>query len=213
MKIKTPLFDIKIDIIFLIVMFIFFLYSKVRVFLSSFFICYLFIIFHEAAHMFVATLCGKEIETFNIGVFGVNINFKREHYNLENEYTFDKRGLVQNILIFIVGPISNLILALIFKDVKIIYDINMFLCILNLVPIYPLDGYNILKNLLLFKVNYSKTLNIINILNYILLFILFLYSIFILIKLYNPSLILFLIYLIILKISYRKNNNIAKYYN
>ena len=163
--------------------------------------------------MFVATLCGKEIETFNIGVFGVNINFKREHYNLENEYTFDKRGLVQNILIFIVGPISNLILALIFKDVKIIYDINMFLCILNLVPIYPLDGYNILKNLLLFKVNYSKTLNIINILNYILLFILFLYSIFILIKLYNPSLILFLIYLIILKISYRKNNNIAKYYN
>lgn len=163
--------------------------------------------------MFVATLCGKEIETFNIGVFGVNINFKIKHYNIENKYEFNKRNLVQNILIFIIGPISNFILALIFKDIKIIYDINMFLCILNLVPIYPLDGYNILKNLLLFKVNYSKTLNIINIFNYILLFILFLYSIVILIKIYNPSLILFLIYLIILKISYRKNNNIAKYYN
>ena len=65
MKIKTPFFDIKIDIIFIIIMFIFLFSNNIRSFLSSYLICYLFIVFHESSHMFVATLFGKEIEIFN----------------------------------------------------------------------------------------------------------------------------------------------------
>ena len=98
MKIKTPLFDIKIDILFLIVMFIFLLYSKVRIFFSSFFICYLFIVFHEASHMLVASIFGKSIESFNISLFGVSITFKKEHYSISNKITdkFDltPRGII-----------------------------------------------------------------------------------------------------------------------
>ena len=65
MKIKTPFFDIKIDIIFIIIMFIFLFSNNIRSFLSSYLICYLFIVFHESSHMFVATLFEKEIEIFN----------------------------------------------------------------------------------------------------------------------------------------------------
>ena len=86
MKIKTPFFDIKIDIIFIIIMFIFLFSNNIRSFLSSYLICYLFIVFHESSHMFVATLFEKEIEIFNIGLFGVNIVFKKLHYNLEEIY-------------------------------------------------------------------------------------------------------------------------------
>lgn len=211
MKIKTPLFDIKIDILFLIVMFIFLLYSKLRMFFSSFFVCYLFIVFHEASHMFVASIFGKSVETFNISLFGVSVTFKKEHYSISNK-KIDKTIYIKDILVYMAGPISNLILAIIFKNIKIVFDINLFLCILNIIPIYPLDGYNILKNMLLFKYDGKKVERIINVFNYIFFIILFILGVISIIILYNPSLILFLIYILIIKNSYIKSKNKLKYY-
>lgn len=211
MKIKTPLFDIKIDILFLIVMFIFLLYSKVRIFFSSFFICYLFIVFHEASHMLVASIFGKSIESFNISLFGVSITFKREHYSISNKIT-DRGTCIKNILIYLAGPVSNFILAIIFEKIKIVFDINLFLCVVNLIPIYPLDGYNILKNILLFKYDEEKIEKIISIINYIFLIVLFILGTLSIIVLYNPSLILFLIYILIIKNNHIKCKNRLKYY-
>lgn len=211
MKIKTPLFDIKIDILFLIVMFIFLLYSKVRMFFSSFFVCYLFIVFHEASHMLVASIFGKSIESFNICLFGVSITFKSEHYSISNKIT-DRGTCIKNILIYLAGPVSNFILAIIFEKIKIVFDINLFLCVVNLIPIYPLDGYNILKNILLFKYDEEKIEKIINIINYIFFIVLFVFGGVSIIVLYNPSLILFLIYILIIKNNHIKCKNRLKYY-
>ena len=211
MKIKAPLFDIKIDILFLIVMFIFLLYSKVRIFFSSFFICYLFIVFHEASHMLVASIFGKSIESFNISLFGVSITFKREHYSISNKIT-DRGTCIKNILIYLAGPVSNFILAIIFEKIKIVFDINLFLCVVNLIPIYPLDGYNILKNILLFKYDEEKIEKIINIINYIFFIVLFILGALSIIVLYNPSLILFLIYILLIKNNHIKCKNRLKYY-
>lgn len=211
MKIKTPFFDIKIDILFLIVMFIFLLYSKIRVFLESYFICYLFIIFHETSHMFIATTIGKSIETFNVSIFGVSITLKKERYNIKNNI-INKKIYIKDIIMYIAGPMSNFILALIFHNIKIVFDINIFLGILNLIPIYPLDGYNILRNLLLIKFQNNKVDRIINIINYILFIMFFLFGIISMILFCNPSLILFLIYLIILKNSNIKVKKMSKKY-
>ena len=124
MKIKTPLFNIKIDILFIVVMFIFFLSTKLRDFFSSFFICYMFIIFHEASHMLVGTILGKSIDTFNIGLFGVSITFCKKRYEIK-KYT-NKKEHLREILIYIAGPLANFILAIIFKNIRIIFDINIF---------------------------------------------------------------------------------------
>ena len=94
-----------------------------------------------------------------------------------------------------------------------VYDINIFLCILNLVPVYPLDGYNIFKNILLLKLDERNTEKIINIISYIVFLILFICGILIFILLYNPSFVLFLIYLVILKLSYKNSKKHTKYYN
>lgn len=211
MKIKTPLFDIKIDILFLIVMFIFLLYSKLRIFFSSFFVCYLFIVFHEASHMLVASIFGKSIESFNISLFGVSITFKKEHYSVSNKIT-DRGTCIKNILIYLAGPVSNFILAIVFEDIKIVFDINLFLGVVNLIPIYPLDGYNILNNILLFKYDEEKIEKIISIINYIFFIVLFVLGGVCVIVLYNPSLILFLIYILIIKSNHIKCKNRLKYY-
>ena len=154
----------------------------------------------------------REIEIFNIGLFGVNIVFKKLHYNLEENY-LSKKYLIRDIFIFLAGPLSNLVLAIIFKNIKVVYDINIFLCILNLIPVYPLDGYNIFKNLLLLKLDERNSDKIINIISYIVFLILFICGILIFILLYNPSFVLFLLYLVILKFSYKNSKKHTKYYN
>lgn len=210
MKIKTPLFNIKIDILFIIAMFIFYLSSNLRVFFSSYFVCYIFIIFHEACHMFVGTILGKSIDIFNISIFGVSVSFSRTRYEINNKNNINE--YIREIIIYIAGPLSNFILAIIFNDIKFIFDINIFLGILNLIPIYPLDGYNILRNLLLINFEEYKVEKLINLINYIFFTLFFLIGIFNLIIIYNPSLILFLIYLLIIKNSNIKCINNTKFY-
>ena len=212
MKIKTPLFFIKIDILFIIAIFIFLISSKAKKILNYFVICYLFIVFHEASHMFVGVILGKEIEIFNIGLFGVNVSFKSNHYekNLKKEC---RKDIINDIIIYIAGPFSNFMLAIAFFKIKLVFDMNIFLGILNLIPIYPLDGYNIFKSSLkLINCKEKEITKIVNIVNYFLFFILFLFGLGILYILYNPSLILFLIYLILLKNTSLKYINKSKYY-
>ena len=212
MKIKTPLFDIKIDIIFLIFMFIFFISSRVRNYFNSFIICYLFIVFHESSHMLVGALLGKEIDNLNIGIFGVNVSFRNNHYEKYLQIE-TKKEIINNILMYIAGPISNFILAFVFYKIKIVFEINIFLGILNLIPIFPLDGYNILKSILKLWINNDNLiLKVINIVNYALLCCLLIIAIAMVFKLYNPSLFLFLIYLIILKSVNLKHRNKTRYY-
>lgn len=212
MKIKTPLFNIKIDIIFVIFMFIFFISSRARSYFNSFFICYLFIVFHESSHMLVGALLGREIDTLNIGLLGVNVSFKYNHYEkcLKRK---TKKGIVSNILIYIVGPISNFILAIIFNNNRFVFEINVFLGILNLVPIFPLDGYNILENVLKLGIDRDNLIyNIMNAINYIVIFILLVIGICMIFLSYNPSLFIFLLYLIIIKSANSRRRNKTRYY-
>lgn len=209
MKIKTPLFNIKIDILFIVVMFVFFLSPKLIKFFSSFFICYLFIIFHEASHMLIATILGKDIDTFYISLFGVSVCFKKNKYEIKKKV---KKDYLKESLIYIAGPLSNFLLATIFKNIRMIFDINVFLGILNLIPIYPLDGYNILKNILLIKIKKDRVERIINLFNFLFLIALLIIGIICLVLLDNPSLIIFLIYLLIIENTNIKYKINTKYY-
>lgn len=212
MKIKTPFFYIKIDVLFIIVLFIFFLSKELRKILQYFFVCYLFIVFHELSHMLIASIFGRKVDCFNITLFGVNISFDKEHYIIK-EKIINKKEYICNILIYLAGPISNFLLAVIFKNIRFVSDINIFLGILNLIPIYPLDGYNIIENVLkLFNSNIKNIKNIINVINYVFFVIFAFIGMITLVLFLNPSLILFLLYLIILKSSYSYSENSTKYY-
>lgn len=209
MTIKTPLFNIKIDILFIVAMFIFFLYPNLRLFLSSFLICYMFIIFHEASHMLIGTILGKSIDTFKISLFGVSVSFCKKHYEVKKN--IKKEEFIKEIFIYIAGPLSNFILAIIFKNIRLVFDINIFLGFLNLIPVYPLDGYNILKNFLLIRFKETNVEKVIIFSNCIFFLVLFILGIICLVVIYNPSLILFLIYLLIIKNSDIKYKNKTRF--
>ncbi|HCX63539.1 MAG TPA: hypothetical protein DHU59_14035 [Clostridiales bacterium] len=94
---------------------------------------------HETAHLLSAILLKIKFHKVKITLFGFNLNA-----DLENLM------FVKKLVLFLSGPLINFCLYFIFVDT--VYEhfanMNIFLCIVNLIPIVPLDGGNICKSVL-----------------------------------------------------------------
>lgn len=150
------------------------------------------ILIHEIAHIMVAKIFKIKLKNLRVSIFGASLEIEKKIRNKK----------IKKILMYLAGPISNLILAILIQyanineeeKIKIIYT-NLSLCIFNLLPIMPLDGGNILKEILKIKlnnINSNKTILAISKIN---LFILtFVYSIAIL-KIKNITVFFLILYL------------------
>ncbi len=199
MKLKIKEFIVYIEETFVIVVFLSIFFSSVREYFENYFMCYLFIIFHELSHMFVASLFGIKTNKINIHISGLSINLNNRN-----------SGELKWLFIFLAGPIANVILAVLFKSVSLVYTVNLVLAIINLVPIYPLDGYNILKILLnsMKMKNIEKAQDMIQIMIMISIGILGIYQV---IFLHNPSVILMFFYIFIQTSNLRKHCDSGMY--
>lgn len=199
MKIKTSFFLIDLDILLVLVTLITIFSDIVKTYLSGFYLCYLFILFHELSHMFVGAIFGFDIDQIKLSLSGVNVKFNK---NITTEFN------IKNILIYVAGPLSNYILALIFRKNELIFSTNIFLGTLNLLPIYPLDGYNILKIILLRLKDKEGIIDVISSFFYFFLFGIGLYQTIIY---FNPSILIFLFYLFLIKTNHNKNKKRRNY--
>lgn len=122
--------NIKVDLYLFVSMIILLLFHQIVPFLTF----YVFVILHELAHTLMAVLLRIPVKELNFLPFGVNAKFE-----------FGKH-LVREILVAIAGPLFSFFVAYYFPAYRVE---NTFICVMNLLPIYPLDGGRILKNLLL----------------------------------------------------------------
>ena len=211
MKLKFSKVNIEFEIVFIIVFLVFIFSNTIRKILFSFYMCYLFIIFHELAHLTITLLFGKEIENFKFSLSGVCIELKKKRFDLKGNKRLKKEN-IEEINLYLAGPISNIILAYIFNNNKMICEINIAFAIINLLPIFPLDGYNILDNLLeLFSMRLKKREVILEILSNILIFILFFVGIVQLLFLFNPSIIMFSFYVFLIQFNNKKRQKFTNY--
>ena len=150
------------------------------------------ILIHEIAHIMVAKIFKIKLKNLRVSIFGASLEIEKKIRNKK----------IKKILMYLAGPISNLILAILIQyanineeeKIKIIYT-NLSLCIFNLLPIIPLDGGNILKEILKIKLNNINSNKIILAISKINLFILtFVYSIAIL-KIKNITVFFLILYL------------------
>lgn len=208
MKIKTSIINIEIEYLLFIVILISIFSIHFRIYMKLYFIYYLFIVFHELSHVFIAAILGKKVYQLKFSLAGAcavfNDNFE------ENSL----KQIIINIIVYFAGPISNFLFAFFFKENQMIFEINLFLFFVNLLPIFPLDGFKILKNLLyLFKYKKIIKFNIekfIKILQWLLLFFLFSVSILQIIKYYNPTILIFLMYIYIINKEEKEKINVGK---
>ncbi len=142
---------------------------------SFFLVSYFSMFLHELGHLTAALLIGLKPSRISLHPFGVNLRLKSTFvYSLADE-----------IILYISGPLVNIILALIFNTVfhnTYAFSVNIALFITNILPIIPLDGGNILKKVISFKAGETIASYIIRISSFLIGTIIFLtgvYSVYI----------------------------------
>lgn len=188
MKFKVGKLTIYIEYTFIALIIIMLLFGTIRQYFENYCICFLFIIFHESAHVFIASLFGVECTKINVRVCGLNAVFKPK-----------SKLSIFWLYVLLAGPIANCILALIFSNISIVREVNLALAIINLLPISPLDGYSICSLLLSFILPEYKVKMILKLLKYTVLLLLFILAILVFILSKNPSVLLFVLYVVTLR--------------
>lgn len=178
--------EINLKIIFIIILF--FLIDN----LSTYGIFIIFILIHELAHLVVGILIGGKPKKMTISPFGMSLEF----------YSYGKNKIFYKILFFSSGPLINLVIALLFNFlynkndlIQIIIYINVAIGIFNLLPILPLDGGKLLREIAKGIVGFEKANKfIIYFSKIVLMCITFIYAILI-VKVKNIMILLLILYL------------------
>ena len=197
MKLKIKEFNIYLDETILVVGFLCLFFVSIREYFENYFICYLFIVFHEFAHIFIASLFGVKITKLSIRISGLNINLNN----------YNRQG-IKWLIIFLAGPVSNISLAILLKNIPMVYTINLALAIINLIPIYPLDGYSVFEIILSgFTIKQKSKEKIQNCTEIMVIILLVTVGIYQVVILRNLSIILMVFYIIIQSSNLRNNSD------
>lgn len=123
---------------------------------------YLSAFIHEISHIISGYILGYKLECFSAHMCGFCAKFRG----------FERPPFLKEVIISASGPLANLIIMTVFsllKDTFIISEhiikINLFLFIINVIPVMPLDGGRILYAFLKSEFSAKKAKKIINIIS------------------------------------------------
>lgn len=110
------------------------------------------IIVHELGHIVSGMIMNWQIEKIIILPFGGITIFN----------TKINKNIFEEIIVALTGPLFQIIFFILFEN-YLIKELHYFILLFNLLPIYPLDGYKILKNIiyLLIPFKYANILTLI----------------------------------------------------
>lgn len=135
----------------------------------------LFALIHEVTHLICGIVMGFKPETLRIMPLGFSIEFKTIVQDYNKKVFKSNIVAVKEIIIALAGPVINLAIAIIGiilnVNINIVYS-NLLIFLFNLIPIYPLDGGRILKNILKICYGNRKANEYINLVMNVLLVIL-----------------------------------------
>ncbi len=133
-------------------------------YIKYFLIVYSAMLLHETAHLVAALWIGLRVSHITLYPFGVNLKLK-------NKMVY---SVVDDVILYISGPLINIILSLISllvytkyprEEIYLFYINNIALFAVNMLPAMPLDGGMILKKILTSKFGYDNTKIIMGILS------------------------------------------------
>ena len=147
--------SIKLDLKIFLFLFLFLLTSQLEMYL----LLMLFAIIHELGHLAAGLILKFKPEEIKLTPVGLQIQFKvsDEEYKLNNVKSYT----IKKAIIALAGPLTNFIIATImiaiaqinidlqytYKFSLIVYS-NLLIAMFNLIPIYPMDGGRVVKEIL-----------------------------------------------------------------
>ncbi len=147
--------QIKVDL----KIFLFFLIFLVTKRIKIYGILMLFALIHELGHLVCGLILGFKPENMSILPYGLKIRFKTKTGDYNKRIVKGNMLSIKKIVLALAGPFTNVICLIItfFINKNSIVNLdtyqnimyaNILLAIFNLLPIYPLDGGRILRELI-----------------------------------------------------------------
>lgn len=144
---------IKINLNIFLFLILFFLTNQLEVYT----LVMAFALIHELSHLVCGIILGFKANTLKVMPLGFSIEFETVVEDYNKKVVKSNMITVKKIIVALSGPLINLLIVIfgiIFNiDSNIIYS-NLLILIFNLIPIYPLDGGRILKNV--FKIFFGN---------------------------------------------------------
>ena len=173
----------------------------------------LFALLHELGHLICGMFLGFQVKTLKVMPLGFSVEF----YTNIDDYNIKIRKsnllILKRILIDFAGPMVNIVFIIISIALRLPQNItysNLMILLVNLIPIYPLDGGRIIKNLLKLIVGNKKSYTYTNkISNIFVIFVSFISSI----AIYyykNISIFFAIIFILVLILNENKRYNIYR---
>lgn len=200
--------SIKIDLRIFLFGILFFLTRQIEIYATIMF----FALLHEVGHLCSGLALGFKPKTMQMTPFGFQITFKTRLGDCKQKKGQEGDLCIKKIVIYLAGPMINIFIVficllwnteLIIPRETIIYS-NLLLAIFNLLPIYPLDGGRILKEIVhIFKgkkVAYQKS----NLISFITVIIITMITSILILYIHNIAFLIILAYLWYLVIKNKK---------
>lgn len=205
--------SIKIDLKIFVFILIFFITKQIKIYTLLMFFAFI----HELAHLVMGIIMGLKPESIRLSIYGFSISYKTECDDYNKKIKKGNFLSIKKIMIALAGPAINLIIILftliyyrtygvskLFNvNIDQIIYANILLVLFNMIPIYPLDGGRILKEIIYIYEGLEKSYTSINLISNISLFILTVFASFFIMLFQNISVLLIIVYLWTLVI----NNN------
>ena len=216
--------SIKLDLKIFLFLFLFLLTAQIEIYI----VLMVFAIIHEIGHLIAGLILKFKPEEIKLTPVGLQIQFKvnDEEYKIKNAKILN----IKKAIIAAWGPITNLIIATVAIIISrfslnflnlYIYELivysNLLIAMFNLIPIYPMDGGRIVKNILKIVYGNKKAYKITYILSKTTLILLTAISSIAILYLQNISILIIIAYLWYLEIveirKYNRRKNIEKLIN
>ena len=204
--------SIKIDLKIFLFLFLFLLTSQLEIYLLLMALA----ILHELGHVIAGIILKFKPEEIKLTPVGLQISFRVLNYIEINEgdnINTTKAFYIKKAIIALAGPLTNLIIAAITIVISIVYTefsntylyylllySNLLIALFNLLPIYPMDGGRILKEILNLAIGKKKAGNAIYIISKTVLIALTAFASILILYIHNIAIIVILAYLWYLEI-------------
>lgn len=173
----------------------------------------LFAFLHELGHLFAGVVLGFKPKSLSFNPLGLSINFRIKTTDYNRRLLKGNILALKRLIIAVSGPIVNFLLVIFFYildkeffcvNVEFLIYSNILIGTFNLIPIYPLDGGRIIKNILHIVNGLENTYSYINMISKTSIIILTMFSSVMILYLKNVSILFILGYLWYLVINENK---------
>ncbi len=131
---------VKLNLLFLILFGIMPISYAISIFIS--------VLLHEMAHAFVANRKGYHVYGIEIGIFSGSASIDSNMHQSDS-IPIVAAGPATNLILYLVALIAGIFIQNVYID-HFAY-VNLFLFIFNILPIYPMDGGQLLRDILMTK--------------------------------------------------------------